>query len=276
MTLKLLRPAPFCGLVQPSKGKCAAQLCLAIAAFAWPAAQLVEAAPEPAQELIARGDACERNLQTEQALEFYLAAEKLDPKDADLLVCIARQYRHLMHHCKSDEQKLKFGEVALQYGQRAAALEPKNSDAVLSEAISYGKMLPYQGARQQVANSPKIKACAERAIHLNPRNDTAWNVLGRWHRVLADVGGVKRTLASVIYGNLPEGSNEEAVKCFQNAIEIAPQRIIHHVELGRVYAQMGEENKAKTTLEKALAMRSTEKDDAQAKVDARAVLEKLQ
>jgi hypothetical protein len=35
-------------------------------------------------------------LKASEALDFYLAAEKLDPKNASLLVRIARQYRHLI------------------------------------------------------------------------------------------------------------------------------------------------------------------------------------
>jgi hypothetical protein len=71
-------------------------------------------------------------------------------------------------------------------------------------------MLPHQGSKEQVEASPRIKAGADKAIRLDPRNDVAWHVLGRWHKALANVGGVKRALGGLIYGKLPTTTNEAA------------------------------------------------------------------
>jgi tetratricopeptide (TPR) repeat protein len=62
----------------------------------------------------------------------------------------------------------------------------------------------------------------------------------------------KRGLASLIYGKLPQTTVEEAVKCFENAIEINPNRLMHYIELGRLYAQMGRTGEARWFIEKGL------------------------
>ena len=62
------------------------------------------------------------SLRASEALDFYLAAEKLEPKNASLLVRIARQYRHLMADATTREEKLRLGGIGLDYAQRAAAL----------------------------------------------------------------------------------------------------------------------------------------------------------
>ena len=80
----------------------------------------------------------------------------------------------------------------MDYAQRAAALAPNDSEAQLSIAISYGKMLPFMGTKDQMEASRRIKDTADKAIKLDPRNDLAWHVLGRWHRVLSDVNMLKR------------------------------------------------------------------------------------
>jgi hypothetical protein len=49
-----------------------------------------------ADELVKKGDDCDLKLQASEALDFYLAAENLEPESASLLLRIARQYRHLM------------------------------------------------------------------------------------------------------------------------------------------------------------------------------------
>jgi len=192
-----------------------------------------------------------------------------------LLVRIARQYRHLMADATTREDKLRLGSIALDYAQRAAALAPNDSEAQLSIAISYGKMLPLMGTKEQLEASRHIKDTADKAIKLDPRSDLAWHVLGRWHRVLSDVNTLKRGLASLIYGKLPQTTTEEAVKCFEKAIEINPNRLMHYVELGRAYAQMGRTADARRFIEKGLAMPNVEKDDPETKRRGRETLANL-
>ena len=230
---------------------------------------------QSAEDLIKTGQVHDHNLDAKQALTHYLAAEKLQPDNADLLVYIARQYRHLMADTSSTSEKLRLGGIALQYGQRAAKLAPKNSDAQLSTAISYGKMLPYQSSKEQVQCSKLIKEGAERAIKLNPRNDLAWHIIGRWHRNVADISGIKKALASLIYESLPEATNEAAIASLEKAVSINPNRLMHYIELGRAHAQAGNKDDARKYLAKGLKMPSVEKDDAEAKVTGQALLASL-
>jgi tetratricopeptide (TPR) repeat protein len=232
-------------------------------------------AAESPYDLIARGDAFDRKLQATEALQYYLPAEQLQPANVHVLVCIARQYRYLLADATTPEEKVRLGRIALGYSQRAAALAPKNAEAQLSIAISYGKMLPFLGTKEQIEASHYIKDSADRALELDPNNDLAWHVLGRWHRTLSDVNIVKRRLASLVYGQLPQTTTEEAVKCFEKAIEINPNRLIHYVELGRAYAQMGKTAEARRFIEKGLAMPNLEKDDPETKRRGRETLAKL-
>ena len=230
----------------------------------------------PADDLVKNGDEFDLKLQASQALDFYLLAEKLESKNADLLLRIARQYRHLMADATTREEKLRLGGFGLNYAQRAAALAPNDSEAQLSPAISYGKMVAIQGMKEQTEASRRIKDAVDKAIRLDPNNDLAWHVLGRWNRVLAGVSGAKRALASLLYGELPAGSNAEAVVCFQRAIQINPNRLMHYIELGQVYAQMGKSADARRVIVQGLAMPDVEKDDPEIKRRGRETLAKLQ
>jgi tetratricopeptide (TPR) repeat protein len=187
-------------------------------------------------------------------------------------VSIARQYRHLMADAPTTKEKLSLAGMALNYGLKAASLGPNDSEAQLSPAITYGKMLPFQGKQAQVDTAPLIKAAVDKALRLDPRNDTAWHVLGRWHQSLANVGSLKRAFGAILYGELPVGTNEESVKCFDKAIAINPRRLRHYVELGRTYAQMGEYDKARKYLMKGLSMPNLEKDDPEVKLHGREAL----
>jgi tetratricopeptide (TPR) repeat protein len=228
-----------------------------------------------AADLISKGDYFDVRLRAEEALPFYLSAEKAQPGNGILLARIARQYRYLMADTTLPEEKLRLGRIALDYSERAARAAPGNSEAQLSVAISYGKLLPLLGAKEQVEASGRIKESADKAILLDSRNDLAWHVLGRWHRVLSDTSTLKRGLATLLYGALPRTTIEESVRCFETAIEINPHRLMHYIELGRAFAQMGRDAEARRLIEKGLRMPDVEKDDPEAKRRGRETLAKL-
>ena len=230
---------------------------------------------EDADALIAKGDQFDKRLQAKEALEEYLPANKLEPNNVHVLVCIARQYRHLMSDTSSKKEKLRLGKISLEFAGRAATLAPKNAEAQLSPAISYGKMLPHMGSKDQVKASPRIKVAVDRALRLDPSNDLAWHILGRWNRVLADINVVKRVLAKALYGDLPVTTNEAAEKCLLKAIALNPNRVIHYIELGRIYAQMGRKEEARKYINKGLAMPNKDKDDLEMKQIGRETLQKL-
>ena len=79
-----------------------------------------------------------------------------------------------------------------------------------------------------------------------------------------------------MYGQLPKTTTEKAVSCFEKAIEINPRRLMHYVELGRAYAQMGKTEEARRFIEKGLSMPNLEKDDPETKRRGQETLAKLQ
>src|SRR6266576_1777060 len=230
---------------------------------------------ESAEELIQKGDVFYDKLQAAEALKFYLPAEKLDPNNVRLLVRIAREYRHLMSDATNASEKLQLGNTAVAHAQRAVTLAPNDPEPQLALAISYGKMLPLVGTKQRIAHSRLIKIAVDKVIALDPTNDLAWHVLGRWYRALADVGTVKRVFAQVAYGELPPAKYEDAELCFEKAIALNTNRLMHYIELGRTYAQMGRDADARKFITKGLAMSDTEKDDPETKNLGRQILKKL-
>ncbi len=226
-------------------------------------------------ELVKKGDVHDAKFETEKALEYFLPAEKLEPKNAKLLVKISRQYALRMNDLPAKADKIASCRKALSYAERAVAADPKDAEAHLSVAICLGRLTPFLGARESVETSRKIKLAADQAVKLDPKNDLAWQILGRWHQALANIGVTTRTLAKIIYGGLPAASNEEAVKCFQKAMALNPKRLVHVIELGRTYALMGQDEAAKKYLKQGLAMPDTDKDDPETKVRGRASLAEI-
>jgi len=227
-------------------------------------------------ELIQQGNVYDAKQEPEQALKYYLPAEKLQPDNAELLVHIARQYSYKMSDpAATREQALKDGYTALAYSEKAVKLAPDLCDAQLAIAISHGKLLPFMGNKEKIRRSAIIKLAAEKAVKLNPENDIAWHLVGRWHQLLADLSGVKRVIAELVYGSIPTASLDESERCLKKAAALNPGRLMHFVELGRTYAKMGRNEEAKKLIEKGLAMPDREKEDAETKRRGRETLASL-
>jgi tetratricopeptide (TPR) repeat protein len=86
---------------------------------------------------------------------------------------------------------------------------------------------------------------------------------------------LKRVLAKALYGDLPVTTNEEAEKCLLKAIAINPNRLMHYIELGRIYTEMGRKEEARKNLEKGLAMPNKDHDDPEMKEIGKETLQKL-
>jgi tetratricopeptide (TPR) repeat protein len=236
---------------------------------------LGSAAAEPADAMIARGDACDARNANRDALEIYLEADRARPGDAEILRRISKQYAQMMSDTDSKARKRALGAAALDYGKRAKSAAPDNAQARLGLAICYGRIAFLQPARTQVEMSRLIKEEVDAALALDPGDDLAWHVLGRWNYELANFNPALKFLAQTIYGKFPGASNERAAECFEKALALNPQRVINHVELGRARLALGRRDEARAAFQAALKLPSREKDDDESKARARKALDSL-
>jgi len=230
---------------------------------------------QSAAELARQGDKYERAGKTAEALQAYLSADKKSPNQVKILTKIAKQYGDSMTGLKNKRQRKQAGQQSLAYSRKALKVNPKDSDANLAVAISLGKMVEFMGNKEKIKTSREIKARAQTALALNPRSDYAHHLLGRWHQNLAEMGGVTRAIAKLIYGSVPKASFQEALGHFQKARKLKPNRLLHELEYARTLALMKRKKEARTALTKALAKPNREPDDAAAKVRARKALKSL-
>ena len=226
-------------------------------------------------ELVRAALAAEARLDTRQALALFQKAVAARPADAFLQQKLARQYSDLMVELPTPEEQRAAVMQALVHARRAAELEPRRAENVLSVAICLGKLGVLSGTREKVRYSRELRAEAERALTLDPGYAWAHHILGRWHHEVAELGGTARLVVKLFYGGLPGASHAEAVRHLERAVELEPAQLKHHLELGLALAGAGQPGPARAALERGLAMPSREKHDEAAKARARAVLDRL-
>jgi tetratricopeptide (TPR) repeat protein len=227
------------------------------------------------ERLMAQGLAQDASLDTTRALQTFLEAGKLAPRDANVLYRIAREYALSMNDTASKDEQRARGEQALSYARRAVAADPKNAQAQLAAAICYGRLAPFVDTRPRISYSQLIKQHADAALALDPSDDYAYHVLGVWNYELAGLNPLLRGMARVIYGALPDASYDAAERDFKKAVALAPARVSHHLELGRTYVALGKKDLARQELTLALGFPDQEKDDPESKRRARVALQKL-
>jgi tetratricopeptide (TPR) repeat protein len=228
-----------------------------------------------AAALIKQGDQFDQQLENKKALDTYLAASKLSPPDADILRRISKEYAELMADTNSTTEKLDLGNKALDYSKQAVALAPKNALAQLGLAICYGRLAPLMDNKTKIAYSREVKEHADQALALDPGNDLTYNVLGSWNYELAGLNSFLRALAGMIYGKVPDATYQDAIKDFQKAIALNPNRLANHIGLGRAEAASGNPTDARKEIQLGLSMPSEEKDDDFVKNQGRETLSKL-
>lgn len=233
------------------------------------------AADPGAAEWMRKGDALDAQLKTAEALAAYVQADQLDPDNGDILRRIAREHSLSMVDTVSKDEKRRRAEAGLDAAQRAVAADPGNALAQLALAICYGRLAPFTDNKTKIAYSKRVKEHTEKSIKLDPSNDYAYHVLGAWNYELAGLNALLRTVSRLIYGEIPAASYDLAVDHFLKAIDLAPSRVAHHVELGRTYAAMGKKELAKASIEKGLSLPNREKDDPETKARGREALKAL-
>ena len=240
---------------------------LLLAATAFRAAFCAES--EKVSALIQQGDAQVAVHQLRAALENFEKADKLEPDRPDVLVRISQQCGDLIAEAGSPAEARAFAETSLTDAKRAVELAPDNAKAHLCLAIAYGRMTDFTSNRVKIEYSKFIRDETLKSLALDPTDEYAWHVIGRWHAGIAGLNPVLKFFAKIVYGGLPEASYEEAAGYLKKATELAPRRILHHQELAKVYVALGKRDLAEKEWQTVLKIPATDADEEKAHREAK-------
>jgi len=225
---------------------------------------------------LAQAARAEKRGDVPEAIKIYAAAEPLAASNVVQLCALTRSYCDLMYLTNSTAGQKGLAERALACALEAVKAGPTNATAHACLAVCYAKSCAFAGIKTELAYSRLFKTEAEKTIALDPRQDIAYYLLGRWHYGIANVGRLSRMFVKVVYGGLPDASNAAAIKNFQTAIALAPNRIIHHAGLAAVYEATGEKKPALAELKKCCALKPVDHEDVEAQREAEKKLAALQ
>ena len=222
---------------------------------------------QTAVERVRQGDAAYRAFDDAGALARYREALGVDTNCYEALYKASRTLGDMADVLTVDrvgepQGRMALYDEAVTLARRAVAVNPEDAWGHLQLASATGKRLLLLGKREQIDAARAVRAGIDQALALTPTNHFAHHALGRWHRRMAEIGGVKRLVGGLLYGSIPKGSFEESENCLRRAIEIEPGYLGHHLELGRTLVALGQREGAEASFRQCLELpKTTAKDD---------------
>lgn len=215
-----------------------------------------------------RADLAEKRGDVSNALKLYQNAELAAGRNAPELCVLSKRYCDLTFLTNSTAVQKDWVTRALACAQEAVKEAPQNALAHASLAVCYAKSCTFADVKTELADSRVFKQEAEKAIALDPKQDVAYYLLGRWNYGIAGAGFFARAYVKMIYGGLPRASFQDAVANFKKAIALAPNRILNHEGLAMAYEATGEKKLEIAELEKCCALKPLGPEDVDARRDA--------
>lgn len=143
---------------------------------------------------------------------------------------------------KKKDKKNLFRE-ALSWSRRSVREDSLDHLNYETLSMAFAAVISVSSLRAKARMADSVRVYAEEAIRLNPKNDRAHHILGRWHYEVSKLGWLTRTLAKVLFRSSADGSIELAIDYFKKALE-TDNIVVHRYWLGMVYLEEGDKKKA--------------------------------
>ncbi len=204
------------------------------------------------------------------ALQHYEEAIKLDPNNYEALWKASRSAVDLGSYERNEEKRGLYYRNAELYARRAVAANPGDAEGHFNLARSLGKNALSQGPKARIKYAKDVRIHALECLKIDPKQAGCLHVMGMWNAEVMRLGGFTRMMAKNFLGGQIFGSASwpEAKRYMEESVAAEPDRIIHHLDLGGVYRDMGDKAKARAEFEAVMKLPNRDYNDRQFKAEA--------
>lgn len=233
-------------------------------------------AQSPAEH-IATGDSIYAHFKPDEALVHYLAAVGPDSSNYEALWKAARTEIDLAEAEKDEARRDRLSKAGESLARRAIKVNSQDAEAHFHLARALGRRALSVGVRDRVKFGTDVRAEALEALRLDPNHPGALHVMGVWNAEVMRLNGIQRFFAKNVLGGrvFGEASWDKAVSYMERSVAVDPDRIVHHLDLGKIYADLGDKAKARAQLELVVRGRRVDFNDPAYQREAQAALAKL-
>ncbi|MBC5773290.1 hypothetical protein H8S95_04370 [Pontibacter sp. KCTC 32443] len=202
------------------------------------------------------------NYRDSEALAMYEEVLQAAPDNYTALCKASLLNCRIGERVTDDGTKIAFYVKAKEYASRAYELNPNDSEANYAMALSLGAMAMVSGPKQRLAGINQMKSFLDAALASNNKHAGAWHLLGRWYFKMANLNFAESAASKMFFGGVcGEATNEEAATAIQTAIKYNPMNIQYYYDLAAVYKEMKSTDDCTATLEQAIALQVTTRDE---------------
>ncbi|HEX9485298.1 MAG TPA: hypothetical protein VF929_11985 [Gemmatimonadaceae bacterium] len=220
-------------------------------------------AAQSVAEHIALGDRDRAALNAQSALRHYEEALKLDPRSYEALWKATGEAVDLSEFNTDEKERERLYGVAEQYARRAVEANPADAEGHFQLARALGRRALSLGKRDQVRYAGDVRSEALAALRIEPTHAGALHVMGMWNYNVMSLSGLTRLFAKTFLGGKVFNSAnwDDAQKFMEESVAAEPARIVHHLDLARVYAARDLNDRAREQYEIALRTAPAEFND---------------
>jgi tetratricopeptide (TPR) repeat protein len=224
----------------------AAPFLLSAIALAAAPARARAAQPVSAREHIALGDHDYDERRATDALDHFTQALHVEPKNYEALWKASRVEVDLAESMSRGTAQDAMLTGARSHAEDAIAAKPDDAEGHFALARAVGRKALSVGTMDRIRFSKVVRAEALEALKFDSTHAGALHVLGMWNAEIMRVNGLARACARTFLGAgvFSLASWAEAQRLLEESVRINPDRIVHHLDLGMVYADRGNKSKA--------------------------------
>ena len=226
-------------------------------------------AQSPAEH-VALGDHEHAAMNVSAALKDYEATIAAEPTNYEALWKAAREAVDLGEFEGSKDERGRLYASAEQYARRAVQANPSDAEGHFHLARALGRNALTMGTKDRIKYAGVVRSQALEALKLDPKHPGALHVMGVWNAEVMRLNGFSRMIAKNFLGGkvFGEASWKEAQRYMEESVAAEPNRLIHHLDLAKIYADMDNTAKAREQFELVVRGPATEYNDPRYQQDA--------
>lgn len=228
------------------------------------------ASAQSAADLIALGDRDHAAADLRAAFAHYDSALALEPRSYRALCDAAREAVDLGEFDRTPGGQATLYRVGEQYARRAVAVNSQDAEGHFQLARALGRNALSKGTRDRIKFAREVRTEALEALKDDPKHAGALHVMGVWNAEVMRLNGFSRMIAKNFLGGEVFGraSWDEAVRYMEASVAAEPNRLVHRLDLGKVYADVGDSKRARVEFEYLVHAPAVEFNDTFYKEDA--------
>jgi tetratricopeptide (TPR) repeat protein len=163
------------------------------------------------------------------------------------------------------------------YARRAVEANPSDAEGHFHLARALGRKALSLGKRDQVRYAGDVRSQALEALKLNPKHPGALHVMGMWNYNVRRLSGITRFMAKTFLGGkvFDSASWDDAQRYMEESVAAEPNRLVHHLDLARVYEARDNKEKAREQYDLTVRGTRTEFNDRHFQAEAAEEVKKL-